>query len=361
MKATAFSPDYLTARQRILAAAQRLGWDTQTHALAERGPDGELLALDVIVGPSVRSDRTLVISSGLHGVEGLFGSAVQLALLEQWIDTGASRLPVRCVFLHALNPYGFAWRRRANEHNVDLNRNMLLADETFSGGPSDYATFDGYLNPKRPPTSLDLSRVRAVFTLMQHGLPALKRAVAYGQHDFPQGLFYGGAQPSWLTGMLASQFGAWLEDSRQVIHLDFHTGLGPWAGYRLLIEQPLTGAERARCAAWFGSNSFERPHEDGIAYRARGTLGRWCVSQAPGVDYVYAVAEFGTYGPLRMIAGLREENQAHHWCAAGDARIERARHRLAELFCPRSDRWRAQVLLESHRLVSRSLAVLADR
>ena len=33
-------------------------------------------------------------------------------------------------------------------------------------------------------------------------------------------------------------------------------------------------------------------------------------------DYLFAYAEFGTNGPLQMLAGLRAENQAHHWGAS---------------------------------------------
>ena len=55
--------------------------------------------------------------------------------------------PLRCVLLHALNPFGFAWRRRVNEDNVDLNRNFLLDDEGYVGCPDGYAHLDPLLLP----------------------------------------------------------------------------------------------------------------------------------------------------------------------------------------------------------------------
>lgn len=39
------------------------------------------------------------------------------------------------LFIHAVNPYGFAWRRRVNENNVELNRSFLLEGETHEGCP----------------------------------------------------------------------------------------------------------------------------------------------------------------------------------------------------------------------------------
>ena len=70
------------------------------------GPDGADLTIDVATSPGP-ANRVVVISSGIHGVEGFFGSAVQLALLERRPAPG-----VRWVLIHALNPYGFAWSRR---------------------------------------------------------------------------------------------------------------------------------------------------------------------------------------------------------------------------------------------------------
>ena len=45
---------------------------------------------------------------------------------------------VAIVLVHALNPFGFAWRRRWNENNVDLNRNFL-DDRSFLDGDAAYA------------------------------------------------------------------------------------------------------------------------------------------------------------------------------------------------------------------------------
>ncbi len=66
----------------------------------------------------------LFLASGTHGVEGLCGSGIQHFLLR---DGVAARVPddVALVLLHAVNPFGFAWLRRVNEDNVDLNRNFL--------------------------------------------------------------------------------------------------------------------------------------------------------------------------------------------------------------------------------------------
>jgi hypothetical protein len=199
-----------------------------------------------------------------------------------------------------------------------------------------------------------------LLAITRYGMPALKQAVAAGQYDYPRGLFYGGDRPSRLSEVLSAHFDEWLGGSRHVVHLDFHTGLGDRATCKLLIEAPLTEVHHRRLSAWFGPGSFEVVHSHGVAYTARGTLGQWCVTRNRGLDYLYAAAEFGTYNPIAVLAGLRAENQAHHWCEVDDASTERAKQRLVELFCPQSQEWKRRVLERSHQLVAQAIRGLSE-
>ena len=249
---TTFPADYGAARERFREAAQRLGWRLEAHPIEAVGPGGEELTIDVACSATEDADNVLVISSGLHGVEGFFGSAVQTVLLERWASSASP--PVRCVFLHALNPYGFAWIRRPNENNVDLNRNFLLPGEAFEGAPEGYARLDSFLNPRRPPSRWEPYTLKALWLIAKHGLFSLKQAIAAGQYEFPKGLFFGGAGPSQTQLLLAEHMPRWLSGSKRVVHLDLHTGLGPMASWKLLIDYPLTTAQRN----WFADDLRHR-------------------------------------------------------------------------------------------------------
>ena len=355
---TLFSPDYVTARTRIREAASRLDCEMQAHPIGQQGPDGEDLTIDVVMSRGHASGRALILSSGIHGVEGFFGSAVQLAVLEDWVRKGPPPA-VRWVLVHALNPFGFAWCRRANEANVDLNRNLLRAGEAFAGSPEGYARLDSLLNPPRPPSPWEPVILKMLLAIARYGMPALKQAVASGQYDYPRGLFYGGARPSRLSEILSAHFDEWLGGCHDVMHLDFHTGLGDSAACTLLIDYALTDEGRRRLSAWFGPDSFEVVHSQGVAYTARGTLAQWCVDRSRGRDYLYAVAEFGTYKPIDVVAGLRAENQAHHWGKWEDRATRHAKRRLRELFCPRSEDWRQRVLARAFHLVGQAIRGLS--
>jgi Protein of unknown function (DUF2817) len=335
-----FSPDYATARRRFREAAATCGWRLDQREGPARGPSGEPLWIDAAVSPSP-GDRALVVSSGLHGIEGFFGSAVQLALLDRW----RSSTPLRCIFVHALNPYGFAWLRRTEEQNVDLNRNFLLDGEPYAGSPEGYAALDPLLNPRHQPSRLDPFPLTLMPILARRGSSAVREAVAVGQYDFPRGLFFGGADQAPASRAIASALRAWLADAGTVVHLDLHTGLGRRAEGRLLLDYPPTARQRDRLTRWFGAGAFSAP--DSASYTARGGLGRWCVSQPLAPEYLFAYAEFGTFGGVRVLGALRAENQAHHWAPQDSRATVAAKTRLKESFCPASPGWRRLALARS--------------
>jgi hypothetical protein len=355
-----FSSDYFTARKWFREAAERLGWASHAYPIGITGPQGEDLTIDVAASSPAGTDCVLVLSSGLHGVEGFFGSAVQLALLERWEHESGLPVGVRCVLLHGLNPFGFAWSRRFDADNIDPNRNFLLEGEEYSGGSTRYARFNTLLNPERPPSRWDLFHLRALGAVVRHGKPALKQALVTGQYDFPKVLFFGGRGPSRTKTIVQQHLKSWIGSARTVTHVDFHTGLGAWGTCKLLIDHSLNAMQRERLTRWFGAEAWEENDPQKVAYQPRGSFGRWCVAQEYAPNYIFAFAEFGTYSNIPVIAGLRAENQAHHWGRPEDSGTARAKERLRELFCPASRAWRSQVLEKSMDLVDRAVSGLAE-
>lgn len=273
--------------------------------------------------------RALVLTSGLHGIEGFFGSAVLCALLEQGLSPALAPRGIRVVLVHALNPFGFSRLRRAGEQNVDLNRNFLLTGERYEGSPPIYRQLDPWLNPRRPPRVGDAVMPRMLWSAVRLGIPILKEAVAGGQYDFPHGLFYGGAGPAEPRQLLEASLGRWIGNASQVLHLDFHTGLGRWATYKLLTDGPIGATQLAWLRSSLSAGFIEESTPAGVSYTTRGGLGRWCATNFAGLNYTYLCAEFGTYPLWQMLAGLRAENQAHHWAMPDSEIAQRTKARLS--------------------------------
>ncbi len=350
------APDYATARERFRAAARARGWTCDAYAAAGVGPNGEPLTVDVAISPSHEpGDDALVVSSGLHGVEGHFGSAVQIAALESPDDLFAG---ARGVFVHALNPYGFAWSRRGDADNVDLNRAFRWPRMPPSGDDGNYARLDTLLNPPRPP-SFDLFPLRIRLAALRHGRATLSRTIASGQRSFPKGLFYAGTKTTATQRMLEAHLKEWIGGASTVVHLDLHTGLGRAGEHVLIVDYPLTESARSWLTRVFGADVVRESLREPRAYTAAGSFGQWCVASSLAPDYRFAFAELGTYDSVSVLTGLRAENQAAQWAAPDDPRTSRARAWLRELFCPASPQWRERALADGVALIARAARSLA--
>ncbi len=357
--ASAFSPDYRAARARFRSASLALGCELEALPISAVGPDGDTLTIDVARLGAKRPSRAVVVSSGLHGIEGFFGSAVQAALLEEQLGGFIVAPGTALVLIHALNPFGFAWLRRVNEDNVDLNRNFLRAGEAFEGAPEGYAALDGMLNPTKPPGTLSAFLLKAGFHIARHGMPALKQAVAGGQYAFPLGLFYGGECPSVTQQLLREALPRWVGSADRVLHIDFHTGLGERGTYRLFADHAWGSDGLRALRELFGADVVEPwEPEEGVAYEIRGGLGAWCKELLPDTQYDVLAAEFGSVAILDVIRALHFENRAWHWGQPADAGSVRAHQVLRDTFAPPEREWRDAVVPRGLRVVEQAIEAL---
>ena len=185
-----YSADYFSARQRFLAASTRLGLEHHALQIHAPSPNSEPLTIDITVAGAAKPTSALVLSSGVHGVEGLFGSAVQSAFLEQLAPAWQPPPGAAVVLIHAINPFGFAWRRRFNEDNVDLNRNFLLAEEKYAGSPPLSGAFRSAMKPSRPRTRFGFWTARMAMLALRHGIQSFWETLPVGQYDYPDWLYY---------------------------------------------------------------------------------------------------------------------------------------------------------------------------
>ena len=246
-----FSTDYISARTLFRDACAKSPHCTLTTVPLPRrnGSDameGEDLTIDFArVGAAGDDGPLLLHVSGTHGAEGHAGSAIQLAALRR-MASGALPLGPRTtvLFVHALNPYGFAHGRRFNERNVDLNRNALFPDvDAFAGAfarlQSDPLHVDGYdriapmLNdasgwqyPVLANARFALNLVGALLNPFGVGYVGLKRCIVAGQYHDPTGLYYGGVELEASHAVLIRELRAQHAAHRRVIFLDVHSGLG---------------------------------------------------------------------------------------------------------------------------------------
>jgi Protein of unknown function (DUF2817) len=312
----------------------------ESHEIDAVSPINDRLTIDVAIFGNPLAHKTLVISSGLHGVEGFFGSAVQLALIDRYLTTERLSSDLAIVMIHILNPFGCAWYRRCNEDNIDLNRNFPIGSELYRGYPPDYPSLDRFLNPCSAPSRFEPFLLESARIIRQYGMATLKNTLPVGQYEFPQGLFFGGIAPSQTHQILTAHLRRWLGISKQVLHLDLHSGLGKWGTYQLFAEL-MTASPRYRwLSARLSDEQIVPLDADEMVYQQHGTFGRWCQASYPDLTYDFLLAEFGTHSMVRVLKALRAENRAHWWGAPEDRSYQWAKRELLEAFVPKSQQWR---------------------
>jgi hypothetical protein len=328
-------------------------------AVTPAGPRGEKLSIDVASIGRLDDSGVVILSSGLHGIEGFFGSAVQLSWLQQAAVTGP-RAGVRVVLAHALNPYGFAWLRRANEHNVDLNRNFFtnrsfLTSADYQAALGVYRRLSPFLNPASPPSRWEPYGLKAGVRAVVEGLKSLQRALPVGQHEFETGLFYGGSGEQETTSVLRSQLPVWIANARLAIHIDFHSGLGAWAEGQLMSVDTADSFRGRWIREQFGSAA--RLTDGHLTYRAYGTMAEDFRDRARPCVYHCLTAEFGTYSGIRVLGALRAENRAHFHAPRDSDAYHWAKRRMMSVFVPASVRWRTGVIDRALAMVNRAIDV----
>jgi predicted deacylase len=353
-----FADTYTEARAQFLAAATQVVARTSCHRITARGPRDEQLAIDTARVGSDHPHTLVLLTSGVHGLEGHAGSALQ----QLWLTQFAHDLPrgVGVLLVHAVNPFGFAHGRRVNENNVDLNRNALA----HFPGPHNagYPGLNAWLNPRSPVPGLDDFMLRGFWHRLRHGIPALQQAVAGGQYEFPLGLFYGGDGTQESLRLVAEILAdPWLHDAHTVLHIDLHTGLGARGSYEMLLDYAPQSPEFAAFTRWFDPAHVVSDHADGASnYVAHGMVTQLIERAFAAARTYTTVVDFGTTTPTRILQTLRAENRLHHHGCANAQRAARVRADLREAFYPTDSAWRDRLLAHGHDIFTRLSGALAS-
>jgi hypothetical protein len=308
---TIFAADYAEARAKFLKAATARGCALTAHAHpTAKGPKGEDLFVDVAIAGPDDAAQGLLLISGTHGVEGYAGSACQVGWLEsQRNDAWPAHLKV--VMIHALNPYGFAWNRRVNEENVDLNRNFI-----DHGGP--YPKNLGYEELKQAivPPDLKPETLKAADQILRayakkNGAFALQEAISKGQYDHPDGVYFGGTREQWSAGIFRHVVKHELIHCREVGVVDFHTGLGPYGYGELICEDLADTPAYRRARNWWGDTVRSTQGGESVSAHVTGSLDSSIPGLLPHTDVTMASLEFGTYSTVEVFQALRADNWLH--------------------------------------------------
>jgi Protein of unknown function (DUF2817) len=307
---TYFPADYRQGRRAFIAACEATGVDSiaRVHPSA-RGPDGKPLFIDsAALGPR-DAKRALLLISGTHGVEGYFGSGVLTGLLREGIRPPPG---TRLVLVHALNPFGFAWNRRGNEDNVDLNRNFV--DHAHPPANPGYAALaDAISFEDSTPEAIARADAHLAGYAAEQGVRAFQTALSLGQYEFPKGLFFGGRAPSWSHKMLRAILTEDLSQVEKLVAIDLHTGLGETGACEMIVDGLPGSPGYLRARALWGDPVASASAEQSLSPAVAGTLDLALAAWLPKVELTCATLEAGTVSLAPLLNALRWDNWAHNF------------------------------------------------
>ena len=360
MDLSCFSQSYAEARQKFLQASANAGLEAQSHPHPLPGIDGEELALDVVFAGSPKATNLLVLSSGVHGVEGFCGSAVQVDHLRnrEWGEH-CQRQDLAVLYLHAVNPYGFSWLRRVNEDNIDLNRNFIDFNQPLPDNP-DYRALAPLLVPRRQPPTL-LSTLSLAGYALRHGTKALQSAITRGQHSHPEGLFYAGAAPAWSNLQLRQIIRRLGNHCRRIGWIDVHTGLGPCGVGERIYKGLNHPNDIARARSWWGAQVTASADGTSSSAMLNGTLDLAVMEECSHAQYNGLTLEYGTQPGPRVLEALRADHWLHAHPDTAQARRVQIKRQLRDAFYIDTELWKRQVLEQAREVTALTLRGLATR
>lgn len=309
----------------------------------------ELYIRAIRVSPVKEERNLLVITSGLHGMEGYWGSTLlkeyAIKLLQE-IDRERTGI----ILVHGINPWGMAHLRRTNENNVDLNRSFV-SDVVPENYNSEYIENGWFFKPGKLSGLIVINNIKFFCSLIRmavvNGTAALGKMTLLGQYAIDEGIYFGGKEKQASTGYMKKLIASTLESNyKKVVHIDLHTGFGPRyqmsivnskqeetkpGQYAKLLDYPLISA--------VSNDDFYDIEGDMTEYFY--SAYKACTSRK---KYYSTCFEFGTVGSslLSRITSLRimlQENSLYYMKDAPEKLCDRIKNEFIEMYYPSEPEW----------------------
>ena len=357
--ATHFAESYLDARDKFRAIAERKGGKLRAAHNFALGFHGEELSIDYAWFGASDASKVLVLLSGTHGAEGFCGSGCQIGWLA---EVGPETLPkdTALFVIHGVNPYGFSWLRRTNEDNVDLNRNFV----DFSKSLPENKGYDQLAAAICPKEWAGASRVSADQELAAyakaHGDFALQSAMSIGQYRHPQGLFYGGAKPTWSRRTLEDLARRYLGSAQHIAFIDYHTGLGPYGYGELIASGAKDDPGYLRCRDWYGADNVTNPDlGNSASAQVIGTMMQGLEKVLPQAVATSIAIEYGTKPLPEVVEALRADAWLHVYGDISSAEGRKIKQAVRDCFYGDEPTWKEKVRSQSDQVIAQALRGLA--
>lgn len=311
--------------------------------------------IDLILGePTQDRESILLMTIGEHGIEGYAGAAVTHQFIETQLSNVRHETTGVC-FIHAINPWGMKHFRRVNEHNVDLNRNYVIDRNQLPRNVNqEYERMrhlfvpDGVIDDYHEAREHIYSFLGSGIKL--DGFEAMSSAKGMGQYQFPKGVYYGGEEDEPSAIFLKGVQQDLLERYDKVIHMDWHTALGPTNEVTMVISER-DGRDEDDLKQTYQLKNVKTFDPDKVLGDSTNHFYYVRDTEFPEKRLVSALFEFGTFGTSTK-ASIREfltiilENRLYFEGTKDPEARNGIRNEFMAMFYPDDASWREAVLRE---------------
>lgn len=323
---------------------------------------GDKLSIDYACLYPAEPKNLIILTSGVHGIEGFTGSAVQRMFIREIIPKIDTR-KTGCLIIHGINPWGMKYYRRVTVNNVDLNRNFDTSVKLFKRFNSGYARLNNLLNPssKVNKTNAHFSYfiLSVIFNLINCRINSIQQAMLEGQYSFPKGVYFGGDSFERQKDILQNLIIEKVKNYEKILFIDLHTGYGPWGNLQIFGTKTENNFYKDYIRSVFRNQKIDWP-EDNKFFSNKGDL---CVLVSDIVKDKISIPvcfEYGTiknsnvFGLLKSLHTVILENQGFHNGYTDDRLKRRVQKLYRELFYPSSAEWKKKIIEQSRSVLSDS-------
>ncbi len=310
------------------------------------------LFVDACYIPNQSGEKLVILTTGVHGLEAPAGSAAIELFVNEYLSRSLKR-GFSVLIVHSLNPFGFAYNRRVTENNVDLNRNFFIQSKSQTNYNPLYYELRALLNPfmVKSVSGGFKEFIRVLKALNKNKFQNISRAVAYGQNQFPEGLFYSGEynepQTEWFRNLLVSK----CSNYKKIIAFDIHTGFGERGQLYNFGHNYRSETEEYFTKQLYSGLKVYSVQDDGF-YETAGDLSSFLAELFKGRQLASMTFEIGTVDNHRPLNQIRDfyklvrENQIFTDRSIGFKRKAVLLQKLGviETYNPDSDIWREKSL-----------------
>ena len=362
-----FADSYDECRSDFIRLADQLQKEIENtiiESLAVPSNVDQDLTIDICyIPPVLDTGKLFVMSSGVHGIEGYAGSAIQRMFMSELIpDMGDDRPGI--LLIHGMNPYGFKYKRRVTENNVDLNRNSSISIDLYSTENRGYADLYNFINPSKVASTRNLFNrfyyVIAIVKIVKSSMPVLRQAVLQGQYQFPEGLYFGGTQPEPQIVMMKEYLLKYFDIYNNIFLVDLHTGYGE-IGKLHLFTNPVKENEIKELTETIFDGYEIDWGDSGDFYTINGDFCSFMGDINPEAIYISMPFEFGTlnsqvtFGSLHSLQKTIIENQGIQYGYKNNKQEKKIKSSFIEMYYPSDPAWKSTVIEQSREVLSDAL------